>query len=105
MVRHFLRIFCVVGLIVIIGMAVVGQFRQFDLYWPHGFLILFVSGGVVIQSYVFTLVSGGRYWTIDYFPWWLILISWGLLTALTWFMTRRRKVSQGFPVEPTANPK
>lgn len=93
-----------VGLVVIVGMAVVGQFWQFDLYLPHGFLILFVSGGVVILSYFSSLVFSG-YETTAYLPWWLLLTSWCILTAIVWFLTRRRKEPQGFPVEPTAKTK
>ena len=32
------------------------------------------------------------------------LATWGLLTALIWRLTRRRKVGQGFPVEPAKDP-
>jgi len=125
MLRCFVRIFCVVGLVVIVGMAVVGQFWSIDLYissivfhMNHGALDV-AHWSVNVWAVSFDreqtwslsdililpkrLISG--HVTMIVLPWWLILVSWSLLTALLWRLTRLRKVGHGFPIEPTAKSK
>jgi len=125
MLRRWLRIFCVVGLVVIVGMAVMTQFWEFVLYTPYG-LMAIQNDGTVFTSYHASRWVTGFYrlpsfpvhvlydtpnWHVDstkaslFLPWWLLLLTWGLLTAVIWRMTRRRKAKQGFPIEPSAKPK
>jgi len=122
MLRRSLRIFCVVGLVVIVGMAVVGQFWNFYFYAGHA-CIGEGPGGVVLAYSTFSewRAANERERDVDWtpkllfllpkwytnhdmksllLPWWLLLSGWGFPTALIWRLTRRRKVGGAFPVEP-----
>jgi hypothetical protein len=127
MFRRLLRIFCVVGLILLCGTAVVGQFWWIGLSSPPGGLSLGSNG------LVFRLAPGK--WSADYdripewswknlvewpgnvgptydeftviepfFPWWLILLTWSLFAALIWRLARPKYNGRGFPIEPPAKP-
>jgi hypothetical protein len=126
---------CEAGLVVIVAMAVVGQFGDIWLYSPYGYLSM-QAPGVVFNDYR----SGWHTWhawhgpsagwslqnllylpkigVVDesmngkgrddhpyaFLPWWLLLLTWGLLTAFIWRLTRRRQVPHGFPIEPSVKP-
>ena len=122
MFRRFFRIFCVVGFVVLVGTAVVSQFWAFVLRTPIGSFALgpvgvgFEAGNATQwqalcyrePTWIMDNLLAPPHFVIPHsfeleiLPWWLFLAAWGLLTALIWRLTRRRKVSQGFPIEPTA---
>ncbi len=124
MVRCGLRIFCMVGLVVLLGLAVVGQFWAFEVDTPKVSLNEYSTGVAINYPGVNGWGAWHRLvtpWTVSdllqrpqwitfngftqiFIPWWLLLATWGLLTALIWRLTRRRKVGQGFPVEPAKDP-
>jgi len=132
MVRRLLRILCVVGLAVLVGMALVGQFWHFGMIagyaridvnqpgvwltyreWSEWGVVCspgsewFVSNLLRLPNWheeLKTLRTTHHYATLG-LPWWLLLSTLGLFTALIWRLTRPRKVEQGFPIEPTAQPK
>ena len=132
MFRRLLRISCVVGLVVIVGMAVVGQFADCTLFAPKGYIEVHAIGvqiAISADSYYFWdgmyrppenswSLQANLWWPSSFsehmmgipkgallrvlnLPWWLLLLTWGVLTALVWRLTHRRKIGQGFPVEPT----
>ena len=125
MFRRFLRIFCVIGMVVIVGAAIAALFWQILVITPrasfgvglHGLVITNVSGqwhaycirestGSVKELLEWPKWSSmGRVVKAAYVPWWLLLTTWGLLTALIWRLARRRKLAGSFPIEPTAAPK
>jgi len=123
MFRRSLKIFCIVALILLLGTSVIAQFSWFGLEEPHGQIGAFPSGVMFNNLHIgkwdawyqrepFHVLSflepprwyvgGGVYELI--LPWWLLLATWGLLTALVWRLTRCREVSHAFPVEPIPTP-
>ena len=130
MVRRLLRIFCVVGLVVLLGTAVVGQFWGFVLVIPD-IHVSWDSTGLQLGYGSFNMWMAERFpdgpWSVQdpfsglpefsrtharghtysgvFLPWWLVLSTWCLLTIIILRMTRRRKVGTAFPIEPTAKPR
>jgi hypothetical protein len=129
MFRRFLRIICVAGMVVIVGMAVAGQFWWIALYTPNGHVEAYAAGVEFRLNYVY--VSSSQWLRVHHernvpwrasalltcphffgtpdpmwllLPWWLLLLTGGLLTALIWRLTRRRQVPHGFPIEPSVKP-
>ena len=119
MFRRLLRIFCVVGLVVIVGMAVLTLFWGFAFWGPFGGFLEDQRGVHYFENRCEWQLVGGplRHWEISdrlgmpsfisflFLPWWFLILTWSLFTALIWFLTRRRKIGQGFPVEPTVKSK
>lgn len=129
MLRRFLRIFCVVGLVVLLRTAVVSQFWMVISYLPKALkpvdLVRVDEAGISVaywdSSHVPEIqVPRVRDWHVRnlfhapryrnymdsrdiFLPWWFLLASWGLMTALIWRLTRS-KVSRGFPIEPAKIP-
>ena len=122
MFRRSLRIFCVVGMVVIVGMAVVAQFGRCWLTMPHV--------DIAVDAVGIGSSAGSSWWNIHfdrpewsvrnlfypprlhlrpgyyevYLPWWLQLATWGALTVLIFRLTRRRKSPRtAFPIEATTN--
>jgi len=122
MMRLFFRSFCVAGMVILLGIAVFFQFWVATLGTPCVYTVLMLDG--VIFDF-----SNGRWeakyghlrtWSVDrvlippylikqngawnlFLPWWLLLAVWGLVTAVVWWATRRRKrVGRAFPVELAA---
>src|ERR1035437_7068135 len=135
MFRRCLRIFCVVGLVLLLGMTLVGQLWQLNLCMRVATIGVNDSGafGVFegtlktlntlppLKQYEWHARREGAWYVNNLFqppewnvirdrptsivlPWWLLLATWGLLTALICFLTRRRKVSHPFPIEPAKSP-
>ena len=127
MVRRFLRISCVVGLVGLCGLALVSQIWGGVWSLPSG-------AGFVRWDQRGLFIDHGYYqrwgvpyrdlaeWSINdllmpphllqrsecvwlFLPWWLLLTTLGLPMAIIGRLTRRRKVLHGFPIEPTAKPK
>jgi hypothetical protein len=120
MFRRLLRFFSVVGLVVMVVMAVLGQFSCFGLDAQPAFIrvdfggVLFEYPGSyhwhvffpffqpawTVKDYLFL---PGFHFGHDYarvvLPWWLLLSVWGLLTTVIWRLTRLRRIRQGFPIE------
>jgi hypothetical protein len=120
MFRRFLRIFCVVGLVLMLGTAVVGQFWAFGSYRPLVHIAVEPAGVTLaylpppgyheyfhrVQEWSANeLLTTPRIWngTGGFLPWWVLLLSWSLLTTLIWRLTRRRKISPAFPIESSIN--
>jgi hypothetical protein len=126
MMRRLSRIFCVVGLAVFLGMAVVGQFGWYWVNFTRSSISASGSGVELLRTnngtwgdphlgYMRYDVPWNARWLFRppffgasiekgilgfraEFPWWLLLAIWGIATAITWRVTRRR-VEHGFPVE------
>ena len=110
------------GLVVIFGMAVVTQFCWLDFHTPNVGIQLTMSGVMYRPDNFDRLFDGwgiSHRYSLDawnpnrllflphlglnpFFPWWVILPIWCTVLTLIWRLTRRRKVGQGFPIEPTA---
>jgi hypothetical protein len=132
MFRRLLRFFSVVGLVVIVGLAVVGQFRHvyFTPSLKHSVEVSFSGIDLTVLKKGFQFFNppiGFQHidranWTLKnifrfpnlhfrsakaagafyiFLPWWLILLAYGPFAAFVWHLTRRRKIGQGFPIEPT----
>lgn len=121
MVSHLFRIICIVGLVVVLGLAVIGQFWAVGLVAPQNEIFM-VSEGVWIEH---NAAQGWGTWhhsvmswklsgllktpsfssvldgTGIFLPWWLIFCGWGLITLLVWRKTRHRNANLGFPIEST----
>ena len=128
MLRRFLNIFCLVGLIVLVWMAVVSQFWGGVWSEPTGTGFIRLDSRGVFLNYGYYqrwsvpysdlaewsvnditmrpqfLLRSGYFWFL--LPWWLLLAALGLPMALIWRLTRRRKEPVGaFPIEPTVKSK
>ena len=126
MIRRSIRVFCLFGLAVLVGTAAVAQFFRFSLLTPHGHIFLdptgvafqyppnaveWSAGCFHLESWSFDdlletpSLDDGNGLRLD-LPWWLLVASWGVLTAVVWRSTRMRpKVGRAFPIEPTAKAK
>ena len=113
-----------VGLVGLVVAAAVTQHWTLYLYSPKAMIWISLAG--VTFDFPTTSAWAAGYvhppdWSVDYLllppnlrarggvmtvliPWWLPLLTWSLLTAFIWRLTRRRKVPHGFPIEPTAMP-
>ena len=129
MLRHWLRIFCAAVLFLILAAIIAAQFWKIHVDVPY-FSIQTYQGGVGIDNLpqslwhidctrqsppwaverlfvFFEIVKGppmkvGINWWVFLVPWWVFLVTWGPLTAVVWYLTRRRKGPGGaFPVELT----
>ena len=131
--RRVIRILCLVGLGVLLGTAIVTQFCRFLVCTPNS--VTGVNHDGVLFNYrhigrwdilcarqdwnhrmglpshkvwsdllarPFYLGSGTQ---ALFLPWWLLLATWGLLTAVVWRLTCCRKVRGAFPVERAAVPR
>jgi hypothetical protein len=97
--RRLLRASSIIALAAVVGLAVMSQFDETVLFPGRGIKILAVPQGILIVG----LGRSHMVWSwvpVRSFPWWIILAFWIVLTSMTWFLTRRRKVARGFPVEP-----
>jgi hypothetical protein len=52
-----------------------------------------------------TVSHGWETWVGIDIPWWLLVLSWALLTAVIFRLTRQQKARAGFPVEPALTPR
>ena len=131
LLRRFARIFCVTILLLLFAAAVVTQFWEFALITPLA--LYAVNSVGIVCCFFDSRQAGwwdagfGRLpykWSLQnllepprwspssgppdmgttlVLPWWFILVTWGLLTAVVWRFTRRRiGPGGGFPVEPAA---
>jgi len=119
MFRQFVRILCVIGLVGLVGSAIVGQFLWVCISGPkHLFQI--DAGGVLIEGLIgtpFQITYDWPPWSVNnlftpplfivkrdfwglLLPWWFIFPCYGLLAAILWRLTRRRTVAKAFPLEP-----
>ena len=125
MLRRWLRIFCVTVLLLLFGAAVLAQFYKYQLYGPYDTVYMdhdelyFKHAAPEWNNH--PVGWGKRYarntdWSVPHLwlsppllvgdnflqlrlSWWFVLASWGLPTAVLWFLTRRRKAWRGaFPV-------
>ena len=123
MIRRFLRIFFVVGLVVLIVAAAVQLFWEFGLHTRYGFFWAGPQGVMVGTSTTSSMawwyerIPPARFSIWNFlslpqmlkgpggtgllFPWWLLILMWGISTALVRRLTRHRKEGHGFPITET----
>ena len=121
--RRAARIVCIVGLVTLIGVAIAAQLWSLHVDTPKGCFSVDPLG-ILYLSYEFSdpaVVTVDRVsrwspynlifapdWRIGVgviqTPWWLLIASWGIVTAIVFRITRLRKVAHSFPVEPTIKP-
>ena len=122
MIRRFVRIFSVVGLVVVVGMAVLGQFRVVGLTAPKNEIFMVPSGVWIehnaamgwdayhyrgmLEWKLSDLLKAPRYGPVlngagIFLPWWLLLAGWALVLLLVWKRTRPDLAKRGFPVQST----
>ena len=119
MVRRSFRIVCMIGSVVLLVTAVVSQFMHSWLQMPGLSIIIFSFGATFegndypgwqafFSHHTWWLDSllamprvskDGRGFLHIALPWWLLILTWSLLTATVFRLTRRRKVGQAFPVD------
>jgi hypothetical protein len=131
MIRRILRIFGVVGLVVLVGAAVTPQFK--GIYSSEGrftfsasifgWLVAYQSHNVGWRAYTFeqpevnvldrlhmpgigrvSLMGGSESETFVFIPWWLLILLWGLALIPLWRLTRKPNATKAFPVEAAKSP-
>jgi hypothetical protein len=131
MFPRFMGIIAVMGLMFLLGFAVAAEFGEFGLRNPLGF-VRTMPGGLhfeyranepgwhVVWNAWHVPYAGSELPPIGLYlvppdfslgpvksirlPWWLLILTWALLTAIVWRMPRWR-AKQGFPVELAAKAK
>jgi hypothetical protein len=118
--RHLIRIFCVSAWLLLLGAAVAFQFWGVVICSPHERLSL-GPGGIILHNFsvgkwsfwhefkhnwsaeYLYFVPNGNYGAGNHYlflPWPFLLVTWGALTVIILFLTRRRRGPGGaFPVE------
>jgi hypothetical protein len=123
MIRRIFRIFAVVTVVLAVSGAVVSHFRENEIGLNHAVFITSPDGfefdwdstsSIGTTSWFVPLdidpvhktewlpsvgtIASGRIVFI-FLPWWLLVFSSALFTAIVFRLTRRRKASPAFPVE------